>query len=69
MRLINVQTLQLEKFFESSTPPYAILSHTWGVEEVTYLEFQGGGGPGKQGFGKIKNCCKQARKDGITILG
>ncbi|KAI1354625.1 heterokaryon incompatibility protein-domain-containing protein [Xylaria sp. FL0043] len=34
MRLLNVQTFRLEEFFGSNTPRYAILSHTWGTEEV-----------------------------------
>ncbi|KAI0816714.1 heterokaryon incompatibility protein-domain-containing protein [Xylaria sp. FL0064] len=34
MRLLNVQTFHLEEFFGSTTPRYAILSHTWGTEEV-----------------------------------
>ncbi|KAI1254472.1 hypothetical protein MGN70_003876 [Eutypa lata] len=39
MRLINTQTLQLQTF-ETSPPPYAILSHTWGPEETTFEDFQ-----------------------------
>ncbi|EXJ71135.1 uncharacterized protein A1O5_06129 [Cladophialophora psammophila CBS 110553] len=35
MRLINVQTLQIEDFSLKSVPPYAILSHTWGNDEIT----------------------------------
>lgn len=36
MRLINTQTLDLEEYYGSSIPQYAILSHTWGDDEVTY---------------------------------
>jgi hypothetical protein len=36
MRLINLDTLQLEEFIDSSVPPFAILSHTWGTGEVTF---------------------------------
>ena len=39
MRLINTRTLQIQTF-EISPPPYAILSHTWGLEEVTFEGFQ-----------------------------
>lgn len=35
MRLINVETLGLEEFFGNNVPEYAILSHTWGPEEVS----------------------------------
>ena len=65
MRLINIQTLQLEEFM-GRTPPYAILSHTWGAEEVTFQEFHH---PGirqkKSGFNKIALTCTQAKRDGL----
>ncbi|KAK2775654.1 het domain-containing protein [Colletotrichum kahawae] len=38
MRLINVDTLELEEFFDDSIPRYAILSHTWGQEEVSFQD-------------------------------
>ncbi|RBR25725.1 uncharacterized protein FIESC28_01478 [Fusarium coffeatum] len=34
MRLLNVNTLQLEWFPGDQKPAYAILSHTWGTEEI-----------------------------------
>lgn len=40
MRLINVETGILEEFWGESIPKYAILSHTWGPEEVTFAEVQ-----------------------------
>lgn len=30
MRLPNAETFALEEFFGLTSPPYAILSHTWG---------------------------------------
>ena len=42
IRLLNVQTYALEYFGTShDTPPYAILSHTWGEEEVLFDDLQG----------------------------
>lgn len=41
MRLLNVQTLDLEEFVGepgNDVPRYAILSHVWGPEEVTFHE-------------------------------
>lgn len=39
MRLLNTRTHLLEEFLdEGSIPPYAILSHTWGEEEVSFKE-------------------------------
>lgn len=36
MRLINVETYELEEHNEACLPQYAILSHTWGAHEVSY---------------------------------
>jgi hypothetical protein len=35
---MNVRTLAIEQFFGSDIPLYAILSHTWGTEEVTFQD-------------------------------
>jgi hypothetical protein len=40
MRLINTHTLQLQEFLSGSTPQYAILSHTWEAEEVSFEEWK-----------------------------
>jgi len=39
MRLINTRTLKLEEFIGQQIPQYAILSHTWGDEEVSYQDW------------------------------
>ena len=31
--------MEMEEYFEESIPPYAILSHTWGKEEVSFQEW------------------------------
>ncbi|KAJ8107993.1 hypothetical protein OPT61_g8484 [Boeremia exigua] len=38
MRLIDVHTIELRWFNDEQTPEYAILSHTWGADEVSYQE-------------------------------
>lgn len=40
MRLINVHTYQIHEFFGGSIPRYAILSHTWGDDEVTLRDMK-----------------------------
>lgn len=41
MRLLNVETLRLESYHNpEDTPPYAVLSHTWGDEEVLFEDLQ-----------------------------
>ncbi|KAK3934665.1 heterokaryon incompatibility protein-domain-containing protein, partial [Diplogelasinospora grovesii] len=65
MRLINAITLTMHTF-GGRPPPYAILSHTWGQEEVSFQDFQLGPEHfGRlRGYAKIEGCCRQARKDG-----
>ncbi|KAE8370900.1 HET-domain-containing protein [Aspergillus caelatus] len=69
MRLINVQTFQLEEFFNEQVPPYAILSHTWGNDddEVSFRDItEGNTGDASCWPIKFKGCCERAEKDGFT---
>ncbi|KAH7174390.1 heterokaryon incompatibility protein-domain-containing protein [Fusarium flagelliforme] len=69
MRLINTTTLKLEEF-QSHIPVYAILSHTWGDEEVSFVDWQDNLAitRTKAGFHKIERSCHQARADGYDYL-
>jgi hypothetical protein len=62
MRLINTETLLLEEFNSTETPRYAVLSHTWGSEEVSFQEYQDQKRSrySKAGMEKIKHFCKKA---------
>lgn len=64
MRLLHTTTLKLHEFFGSEIPYYAILSHRWGDQEVTFQELQQGRGPSMAWWAKIVGCCAQARKEG-----
>lgn len=66
MRLLNVKTRQLEEHFDESIPPYAILSHTWGEDEVLYSHIKDSGYKG--GSAKIDGCCAQAVVDGLDYV-
>jgi hypothetical protein len=66
VRLINVLTLELEEFF-GQPPLYAILSHTWNPEEVSFEEVQVGIETQKSGWQKIQRACKQAH-DGLFYV-
>lgn len=55
----------MKDFIGQNIPPYAILSHTWGSEEVTLQDFQRPEARNKAGFSKIMRCCEQAKKDGF----
>jgi hypothetical protein len=66
MRLLecnNDGEFSLTEFFDD-IPPYAILSHTWGLEEVTFKDMMERNGTSKTGFDKIRFCGEQARRDG-----
>ncbi|TGJ86423.1 hypothetical protein E0Z10_g2393 [Xylaria hypoxylon] len=74
MWLLNANTQELRTFY-GEVPEYAILSHTWGEDEITLQDLQkiNGNIPttnnevnrlrNSEGFTKITECCKQALKD------
>lgn len=65
MRLINVHTLALKEFFTSNIPKYAILSHTWGDDEVTFQDWQDElRRVIKKGYQKIYNTCRLSKATG-----
>jgi hypothetical protein len=67
MRLINTTTLQLEDFTLRDVPPYAILSHTWAEDEVSFQEMLAGNYDlrSKQGYTKIVETCRLAIERGL----
>ncbi|KAK5630773.1 hypothetical protein RRF57_006488 [Xylaria bambusicola] len=52
------------QFFGDEIPPYAILSHTWGKEEVTFQDLQTLEHKSKQGYVKIEQTCRRAARKG-----
>jgi hypothetical protein len=65
MRLINCETLKLEEFFHPDIPKYAILSHTWGSDEVTFADLHQAPATTRYGHRKIRFICEQALQDGL----
>lgn len=67
MRLLDVKTLALHEFHGDNVPVYAILSHVWGPDEVTFADMQSGSlrkaATKKRGFSKLAGCCRQAVSD------
>ena len=53
-----------DHFVPDNVPPYAILSHTWGSNEVVYADLANTPATWqhKAGFDKIKFCAEQAKK-------
>lgn len=67
MRLLHVAALlesgrlELEEFIGSDVPSYAILSHTWGHDEVLYSDIASGRAHARDGLRKIHFTVSQAR--------
>lgn len=62
MRLLNTNTLKFKDFFKP--PPYAILSHRWGEDEVSFSEYESGSNRDGPGYQKIISCCAFAQSRG-----
>jgi hypothetical protein len=66
MRLLHTTTLRLEEFHPGDIPAeYAILSHTWGKDEVTFIDLHTNQALSKPSFSKIQQFCKKASADGF----
>lgn len=75
MRLLKIDVLQpdldkleLLEVFGDEIPEYAILSHTWGRDEVIYEHVGNGSAHEHQAFNKISSAMKQAASDGHEYL-
>ncbi|APA10080.1 hypothetical protein sscle_05g048500 [Sclerotinia sclerotiorum 1980 UF-70] len=71
MRLLEMKSpgeFSLIHVATHDTLPYAILSHTWTDQEVTYKDLISGTGKSKSGYEKIKFCGEQAAKDGLRYF-
>ncbi|KAF3046125.1 hypothetical protein E8E12_011245 [Didymella heteroderae] len=64
MRLLNTQDQTLTEFLEDC-PEYAILSHMWGDDEVTFEDIAKPHAETMAGYNKILKCCRQALNDGF----
>jgi len=60
LRLIHTTTLKLHDFLEHA-PKYAVLSHRWGAEELSYKDFRKGASRESEGHQKVLDLCKFAR--------
>lgn len=83
MRLLDAQTLCFCDFFDQNTPPYAILSHTWGPDEVSFQDALALTGARtapispdpataeiarRAGWIKIVQTCELASRDGLRYV-
>jgi hypothetical protein len=68
MRLLHSRTAEIRQFIsDDDIPPYAILSHTWGTEEISFQQWVSMPSDLKlmEGYSKIKYCSEQAERDGL----
>jgi hypothetical protein len=71
MRLLKRKSnddFELATFNADDLPPYAILSHTWADDEVTYDELVAGTGKNKAGYNKIRFCGERATADNLQYF-
>jgi len=71
MRLLRCDgdsDFSLVEFFKSTIPKYAILSHTWEEDEVTFEDLQKRTSTKKAGYEKIRFCAEQANRDGLQYF-
>ncbi|KAI0514706.1 heterokaryon incompatibility protein-domain-containing protein [Xylaria bambusicola] len=68
MRLLNAHTRQIHEFISSyDVEDFAIVSHTWGKEEISLQDWQNLSPAElelREGYAKICHCCQQAIEDG-----
>jgi hypothetical protein len=68
MRLLNTASLEVELFM-TSIPRYAILSHRWGDDEVTFDHIRTGANVvSMKGYLKIENSARLAKKKGFDYI-
>ncbi|KAE8143740.1 hypothetical protein BDV38DRAFT_276820 [Aspergillus pseudotamarii] len=75
MRLLHTKESRTGKFevlefTDDRIPPYAILSHTWEGEEVTFQDMYADAVHTKQknGYNKVQRCCHLARAEGFEYV-
>jgi hypothetical protein len=68
MRLLYTTRIELREFTPREVPGYAILSHTWGKEEVTLQNLKTIKAAKLQGYEKVSKACSIAAKDGFDHI-
>ena len=71
MRLVSVETLDFEEFMGevgNGIPSYAILSHTWDAEEVSYKDYIEQKNLSKKGYSKIRRFSELVISEGFQYF-
>lgn len=64
MRLINTRTLKFREFSDKILP-YAIFSHRWGDDEITFQDYKKGRNTESPGYKKVMKFVEKAAEDGF----
>jgi hypothetical protein len=69
MRLLHAETIQPISFEGGTIPWYAILSHTWGTDEVSFQDIQRPDDAlSKAGYAKIRYACQETLRRGLKYV-
>lgn len=68
MWLLDTTTLELKHVVSGTECKYAILSHTWGEEEVLFQDMKTKEARRKPGWAKVTGACRTARYDGYSWI-
>lgn len=71
MRLLTLRgddEIEWKEFNDGMVPPYAILSHTWGIDEVSYTDLLDGSYKSRVGYRKVLFCGQQAALDHLRYF-
>jgi len=68
MRLLNTISRKLEEFGGNRTPLYAILSHRWGGDEITFQDIQSADVESRVGYEKVRKTCSLAAAHGFNYV-
>ncbi|KAI0099335.1 HET-domain-containing protein [Nemania sp. FL0031] len=72
MRLLHCESLAFEEFVHADIPRYAILSHTWGDDEVSLDEMQNVSASSRldslKRYEKISATCRVAQEQGLDYV-
>jgi hypothetical protein len=66
MWLLHTTELRVQQFSPGDVPKYAILSHRWEQEEVTFQDMKSETFTQLKGFSKLQGCCERAAGDGYS---
>ena len=62
MRLLNIYDFTFREFNDADLPPYAIASHRWTKDEITFKDMVKGRRQGSEGYRKVAGFCHYIRK-------